>query len=592
MDVVKGKKENDGDGRYRAKLYLACVAIGLSGGAAALLLKTSVHALEALLRGFSASRNLNLLLLFLPTLGILLTILFVRKVAKADLSHGVTKVLASLSREEGKIAPSMIWQPLVACTITVGFGGSMGMEAPIMHAGSAIGSNVARLLKLDAKDRVLLLGSGCAAAVAAIFKAPVAGALFAIEILMIDLTAKAVIPLVASSVTGALLARIVTGKDIEYSFAVSESFDYRNVLFYALLGILTGLAAAYLRAATRKAGELGKRIERPYLKALAGGAALGALILFFPTLFGEGYSGLSALLGGSQASLLDSSPFFGMDSRGWLFVLYLAALIAAKGAATALTGASGGIGGVFAPGLFMGGAVGYCFARALRLLGFSFASEKNFALVGMAGLLSALLKAPLTSVFLIAELTGGYHLLIPLLVTSLVAFAFSKRLFPYSVYSEPLAASGELITHDKDRAALERLDVEGLVERDFVALSPEASIDELAAAALKTRRLAVPILDGEGRLLGTVRFERARKLLLSRESGCREGLSVCDVAEAPVFALGAGLGAEAALAAFDESGAEELPYIDEGGRFSGFIERAALLSAYRKSLKALTIGGD
>lgn len=588
--MVTSSEKKRGESRYTARLYLACIAIGLLGGAAALLLKLSVHALEAFLRGFSASRNLNLLLLFLPTVGILLTTLFVRWVAKTDLSHGVTKVLASLARDEGRISPAMIWQPLVACTITVGFGGSMGMEAPIMHSGSAIGSNVARLLELDPKDRILLLGSGCAAAVAAIFKAPVAGALFAIEILMIDLTATAVIPLFASSVTGALLAKIVTGNSIEYSFAVSEPFDYRNILFYAILGLLTGATAAYLRASTRYAAALSRRLDKPYLKALMGGLCLSALILFFPTLFGEGYSGLASLLSGNQARLLDSSPFFGMDSSGWLFVLYLAALIAAKGVATAVTGSSGGIGGVFAPGLFMGGAAGFTLARALRLLGFPFASEKNFALVGMAGLLSALLKAPLTSVFLIAELTGGYHLLIPLLITSMTAFVFGKRLFPYSVYSEDLAAKGELITHDKDRAALDRIDLEDFVERDYIALSPEASIDELERAALSTKRLAVPILDADGRLLGTVRFELVRRILLSREG--RQGLSVCDVASAPEALLAAGMSAETALAAFDETGAEELPSIDEGGRFSGFIERAALLAAYRRGLKALTLGGD
>lgn len=588
--VKQSKRQEE---RTTARLYLACIAIGILGGAAALLLKTSVHAVEGLLRGFSSSRHLNFLLLALPSLGLFLTVLFVRRMARTDLSHGVTKVLSSLSRDEGRIPPAMIWQPLVACTITVGFGGSMGMEAPIMHSGSAIGSNVARMLGLDGKDRVLLLASGCAAAVAAIFKAPVAGALFAIEILMIDLTAKAVIPLVASSVTGALLARLVTKSSVEYAFAVSEPFEYRNLPFYLLLGLIAGLAAAYLRFATRKAGKFLGRIKKPYLRATIGGASLALLVLLFPPLFGEGYSGLSSLLGGNQTRLLDSSPFFGMDSGAWLFVAYLAALILAKGAATGLTGAAGGIGGVFAPGLFMGGASGYALARALKLLGFSLASEKNFTLVGMAGLLAALLKAPLTSVFLIAEITGGYHLLIPLLVTSITAYAFAKRLFPYSVYAEDLAAEqGGLITHDKDRAALERIDLQALIEKDDVALSPDSSMDELEAAALKTRRLAVPILDREGNLLGTVRFERVRRILLSRDSDSREGLAACDVAEAPQAEIHAGMGAEAALAAFDEACAEELPCLDKDGRFAGFIERAALLSAYRQNLRTITIDGD
>lgn len=577
---------------YTVRLYLICILIGLLSAAAALLLTAMVHSTEAFLRGIIAAGHLNYFLLLLPAAGLLLTTFFVKKVAKADLSHGVTKVLASLSHDEGRIDASMIWKPLVACTLTVGFGGSMGMEAPIMHSGSAIGSNIAKAFGLNAKDRVLLLGSGCAAAVAAIFKAPVAGALFAFEILMIDLNTKAVIPVFVSSVSGALAARIATRSALEYSFAISEAFDYRNILFYLLLGIFTALGAAYLRWISRKAGEAAKKIGFPYLRAAVGGLLLAVLILFFPTLFGEGYSGLSALLGGRQVRLLDSSPFYGMDTDGWLFVIYLAGLIFAKGAATALTGAAGGIGGIFAPGLFLGGAVGYTLARVLRLLGFGFASEANFALIGMAGLLSALLKAPLTSVFLIAEITGGYHLLIPLLITSLVAFTFSRHLFPYSVYSEPLAESGELITHDKDKAAMKRINLRDLVETDFVALRPEATIDELEHAAMSTKRLSVPILDAQRRILGTVHFERVRKLLLSDDPNIWIGLSVADVASPVDTSLGPATSAQDALAAFDESGLQELPYIDANGAFSGFVERTALLEAYRKQLHLVTIEGD
>jgi CIC family chloride channel protein len=581
------------EGRSTARLYLACIAVGLMAGAAALLLKTSVHALEAFLRGVSASRDLNVLLVFLPAAGIGLAVLFSRRIAGADLSHGVTKVLSSLSREGGRISPRMIWQPLVACTITVGFGGSMGMEAPIMHSGSAIGSNVARLLKLGEKDRILLLASGCAAAVAAIFKAPVAGALFAIEILMIDLKAKALIPLVASSVTGALFARIATGSSIEYGFALSEPFDYRNLPYYLLLGALAGLAAAWLRFATRKSGWALGRITRPWAKVLAGGLALAGLILLFPALFGEGYSGLSAILGGKEAALLDSSPFFGMDPKGWAFVAYLATLVLAKGMAAGITGAAGGVGGVFAPALLMGGTTGFALARALLLLGSATASERNFALVGMAGLLSALLKAPLTSVFLIAELTGGYQLLIPLLVTSIAAYGLSSLVFPYSVYAEGLAAErGSLVTHDKDRAALERITLADLVEEEGASLSPDSGMEDVEAASLRTRRSLLPVLDGEGRLLGLVRLERARRILLSRDAAARAGVAACDIAGPAGPSLGPATLPEEALAAFEETGTDELPFADAGGRFMGFLRKADLLEAYRRNLVALKVEGD
>jgi CIC family chloride channel protein len=511
-------------------------------------------------------------------------------VAKADLSHGVTQVLAAISRRGGRVPSKMIWAPLVGCTISVGFGGSLGMEAPIMHAGSAIGSAVAKRLGLDYRRRVLLVGCGTAAAVAAIFKAPVAGALFAIEILMIDFTAQVAVPLLVSSVTGALLSKIVSGQDIEFSYTVSQAFDYRNVPFYLLLGALCALGAAYLRASQRWAGRALGRIERPYLKALVGGFALAPLILLYPPLFGEGYSGMNSMLSGKAAALLSNSPFFGMDSSGWLFVLYMAILVVVKGAATSITGAAGGVGGIFAPSLFMGSITGFVLARSLRLLGLPFANELNFALVGMAGVLAALLKAPLTSVFLIAEITGGYQLLVPLILTSGVAYVLGRRFSPYSIYAEALAERNELVTHQKDKAALTLLDPGDLVESDFLALPPDAPIAELARSALTTRRSSLPVLDEEGFLLGIVRFDEVRRILLASSSGAEgetEGLCVSDVATAPQLLIGPGMGMDRVFASFEQSKADELPYLGADGRFIGFISKSRALGAYRAKLLEL-----
>jgi chloride channel protein, CIC family len=565
--------------------YLACVFIGLAGGTAAILLKTSVSSLEALLRGAVESRDLNYLILALPSVGLLLSLLFARKVAGAELSHGVTKVLSAISRGGGRLPSKMIWAPLVGCTITVGFGGSVGMEAPIMHAGSAIGSAIAKRLGLDYRRRVLLVGCGTAAAVAAIFKAPVAGALFAIEILMIDFTAQVAVPLLVSSVTGALLSKIVTGEDVEFYYTVSQPFDYRNVPFYLLLGALCALGAAYLRASQAWAGKALGKIERPYLKALVGGLCLAPLILLYPPLFGEGYSGMKSMLSGSAFELLGNSLFFGMDSTGWLFVLYMALLVLAKGAATSITGAAGGIGGVFAPSLFMGSVTGFVLARSLHLLGVPFANELNFALVGMAGVLAALLKAPLTSVFLIAEITGGYQLLVPLILTSGVAYLLGRRFSPYSIYAEPLALRHELVTHQKDKAALTLLDPGELVESDFLALPPDASVAELAKSALTTRRSSLPVLDEEGFLLGIVRFGDVRRVLLDATGS--EGLCVSDVAQAPQILIGPGMGMDRVLAYFEQSGEDELPFLGADGRFIGFISKARALGAYRAKLLEL-----
>jgi CIC family chloride channel protein len=460
-----------------------------------------------------------------------------------------------------------------------------------MHAGSAIGSFVAKRLGLDYRRRVLLVGCGTAAAVAAIFKAPVAGALFAIEILMIDFTAQVAVPLLVSSVTGALISKIVSGEDIEFYYTVFQPFDYRNIPFYLLLGALCALAAAYLRSSMRVAGRLLGRIERPYLKALAGGIALAPLILLYPPLFGEGYSGMKSMLSGKAFELLGNSPFFGMDSSGWAFVAYMALLVVAKGAATAVTGAAGGVGGIFAPSLFMGSVAGFVLARALRLLGLPFANELNFALVGMAGVLAALLKAPLTSVFLIAEITGGYQLLVPLILTSGVAYVLGRRFSPYSIYAEVLAERNELVTHQKDRAALTLMDPGELVESDFLALPPDAPIAELARSALSTRRSSLPVLDEEGFLLGIVRFDEVRRVLLASSSGAdpeAEGLCVSDVAQSPQLLIGPGMGMDRVLASFEQSGADELPFLGADGRFIGFITKSRALGAYREKLRELS----
>jgi CIC family chloride channel protein len=569
----------------QAMFYLACAFIGIAGGSAAMLLKQSVSSLEALLRGAVESRNLNIFILALPPLCLLLSVLFTRRILKGDLSHGVTKVLSAISRDGGRIPTRMIWGPLAGCTITVGFGGSMGMEAPIMHSGSAIGSFVGKRLGLDYRRRVLLVGCGTAAAVAAIFKAPVAGALFAIEILMIDFTAQVAVPLLVSSVTGALLAKIVSGQDVEFHFAVFQAFDYRNTPFYLLLGALCALTAAYLRASQRWAAKSLGRIDKPYLKALVGGLALAPLILLYPPLFGEGYSSMTSMLGGKAFELLSNSPLFGMDQGGWLFVAYMAILVLAKGAATSITGAAGGVGGIFAPSLFMGSVTGFVLARSAHLLGIPFANELNFALVGMAGVLAALLKAPLTSVFLIAEITGGYGLLVPLILTSGVAYMLGRKFSPYSIYAEELAKRNELVTHQKDRAALTLIDPGDLVEADIVSLHPDAPVSELARSALSTRRSSIPILDEDGFLLGLVRFDEVRRILLGLEG--TGDLCVSDVASPPGAVIGPGMGMDRVLAIFEQSGADEIPFLGADGRFIGFISKARALGAYRAKLREL-----
>ena len=395
-----------------------------------------------------------------------------------------------------------------------------------MHAGSAIGSAIGKRLGLDYRRRVLLVGCGTAAAVAAIFKAPVAGALFAIEILMIDFTAQVAVPLLVSSVTGALLAKIVSGQDIEFHFAVFQPFDYRNIPFYLILGALCALGAAYLRSSQRWAATILGRVRPPYARALIGGLALAPLILLYPTLFGEGYSGMGSMLSGNSLDLLGSSPFFGMDSSGWLFVVYMALLVVAKGAATSISGAAGGVGGIFAPSLFMGSVMGFVLARALRLLGLPFANELNFALVGMAGSSPhcSRPRSPRSSSSRRSrEATASSC---PSSSPRAWLTSSGRRFSPYSIYAEELARRNELVTHQKDRAALTLMDPGDLVEPDFVALPPERRSSSSRAAPSTTRRSSLPVLDEEGFLLGHRPLRRgARSVLLARAGGPRASAS-------------------------------------------------------------------
>jgi len=570
----------------QAVFYVACIAVGVGGALAAIILKNSIGYLEQSLRDAVSSRNLNIFILALPPIGILLTVLFTNRIVKDDLSHGVTKVLAAISTKGGIVSGKMIWAPLVGCIITVGFGGSVGMEAPIMHSGSAIGSKIGRVLGLNYRQRVLMVGCGTAAAVAAIFKAPIAGALFAIEILMIDLTNQSVIPLLISSVTGAMLAKVFTGQDIEFVFAVYNHFDYRNTIFYILLGLICGLIAEYIRHIQKSIGRVFHRIPSIYTRALTGGLALVPLVLLFPPLFGEGYSGMRSMLTGHADELLANSPFFGMSSQNLIFVCYIALFILFKGAATAITGAAGGVGGVFAPSLFMGSAAGFVVARVLKIAGIGFASELNFSLVGMAGVLSALLKAPLTSIFLIAEITGGYALLIPLIVTSGVAYVVGRFFCPYSIYAEDLANRRELVTHHKDRAALALMNPDSLIDSNFPVIPPDAPIPMLLSVALGSRKSTVAILDEEEHLLGTIRFDKVRNVLLAR--GELSDYRASDIAEPVKDIIPPGTNMSEVLALFEETNAEEIPCVRGDGKFVGFINRSRAFEAYRNQVMDLS----
>lgn len=573
----------------------AAVAIGLCAGLAADLLKFTVHATAHGVAGFVEASRLNALYFILPFVGIGLTALFTRYLVRDDLGHGVSKVLKARAKERGILPVHAMVTPLIGCTMTVGLGGSAGMEAPVMHAGSAIGSNIARSMGFDRRTRTIMLGAGAAAAVAAVYKAPVAGIVLALEVLLIDSTPGTKLPLIIASVIGALAGRLATGDTAEMAYALIEPFKASQLPWFLLLGLACGLMASYMQAVNGFCERSLARIKNWRLRVVVGAAALGALVLAFPPLYGEGSAAIRAILSGRPESLVANSFVEGEASGaagGAALWLFLGATLLLKPFATGITTGSGGVGGVFAPSLFMGALCGRLFGRGLEALGragwdaAALASAPDLSLVGMAAFLAALMHAPLTGVFLIAELTGGYQLLIPLMVAVLPAYGAHRLLMGHSIYASGLAREGALVTHDKDAHALMETELPPLLERDFLALKPDDPLSKAREAFLGGERLVLPVLGELGSLVGVVDFDDMRAYMGDEEASA--GRVVYELM-APAEALRlSGLKADAALDAMDAAKQDWLPVEDEDNRFIGFIAKTRLLEAYRATMIELT----
>jgi len=567
-------------------VYYASALIGLAAGLAALTLKSAVHAVAALSEGLVALSALPSLRYALPTLGILLTVAFTRYVIKDDIGHGVAKVLKARAKHKGIIAPHNMFSSIVGAAVTVGTGGSVGLEAPVMYTGSAIGSNLARLFRFDTRTRIILVGCGSAAAVSAIFKAPIAGIVFALEVLMIDSTIGNKLPLIVASVTGGLVSMAASGTAVTYSFALHEGFALSNAPYYVALGVFCGLAALHLHKTSKAMEALLGRVGNHWLRALAGGLVLGALAFALPPLLGEGLPTLEALLAAHPADVLSGS-FAAVSGRPGepRLLLFLAAVLVLKPFATGLTTGAGGVGGIFAPSLFMGGVAGFLFSHTARLLGLTAVSEANFTLVGMAALLSGLMHAPLTGIFLIAEITGGYDLFIPLLIASVSAFGTHRAFSRHSVYAENLAAENALVTHDKDAAALLELDPYALVEADAPRLRFDCPLEEVRRMTLERPVYVFAVVDEAGRYRGDLRFDDVRARLMDDDCA---GLRAGDFATKDPATLGPGLEAAVVLDALDEARDGELPLVDDEGRFLGILRKEVVLDRYRRLMIEMT----
>ena len=562
--------------------------VGILTALAASLLKFLIEYIKHFLTENFDSTGVNWLYLVYPVVGIFLTGLFIRKVVRDDISHGVTKILYAISRRQSRIKRHNTWSSLFASAITIGFGGSVGAEAPIVLTGSAIGSNLGSAFKMEHRTLMLLVGCGAAGAVAGIFKAPIAGLVFTLEVLMIDLTMGSLLPLLVSSVTAATVAYILHGTEAMFEFHMDEPFLMERIPAVLMLGILCGLVSLYFTRTMNRIEGVFRRYSNPYIKLLIGGAMLSILIFMFPSLYGEGYDVIHMLLNGTNAAdwdkVMDNSIFYGY---GNLLLVYLALVVLFKVFATSATNGGGGCGGTFAPSLFLGCITGFVFAHFCN--GYELAPvisdnipEKNFALLGMAGLMSGVMHAPLTGIFLIAELTGGYDLFLPLMMVSVSAYLTIMIFEPHSIYSMRLAQKGELLTHNKDKSVLTLMDIESVVETDFEKVHPEDDLGEMVKVISKAKRNMFPVVDARGMLLGIVILDDIRHIMFRQELYHR--FNVGRFMVIPPARINMDDSMEEVMRKFDETKAWNLPVVDEEGKYKGFLSKSRILNSYRQML--------
>lgn len=563
-------------------LMLAFV-VGLLAAVAAYVLHSLIHAIQVFLSDNFASDYINWYYLVFPVLGILLTMLFVRYVVRDNISHGITKILYAISTKQGRLPRHNMWSSIVASAITIGFGGSVGAEAPIVLTGSAIGSNLARRFRLDNKTIFMLVGCGASAAIAGIFKAPIAGLVFTIEVLMIDLTMASLLPILIASVTATCFTYVLSGDSSLFSFTLTDSWVVNRVPANIMLGMACGLVALYfIRTMTFCENIYGRLSSRPYVKWLLGGVVLSMLIFLFPVLYGEGYSAINILLNGQSEAewqvLLEHSFFSGHPE---LLILFVAFVVLTKSMATASTNGGGGCGGTFAPSLFIGAFAGFLFARLWNIyeLGVP-VPEKNFALLGMAGVMSGVMHAPLTGVFLIAELTGGYNLFIPLLIVSTVSYLTIYVFEPHSIYGMRLAREGKLLTHHTDHSVLTLMSLDSVIERDCSAIPPDMMLSDLVHKISRSRVDVLPVVDSGGRLLGEIDMMKLRHILFRTELYHR--FRVSQLMSEPPALLRVDDPMEDVMRVFDKTNAQQLPVVDSSLHLIGYVSRSHVYSLYRK----------
>ena len=557
--------------------------IGFLSGIAAYLLKSSVYYIEGFLTADFHIKQQNYRYVIYPAIGIFLTVLFIRYIIRDETRHGIPRILYVISKLGGRMSQHKLFSSLFGSSLTAGFGGSIGLEAPIISAGSTIGSSLGQWLRMDYKTIILLIGCGAAGAMASIFTTPIAAVIFSLEVLMLDLTISSIIPLLMASATGAITTKLLLAEKILVHFEITEPFAVGDVPFFLLLGVITGLVSLYFNRATEAITSLMERFRNIWWRGFFGVSILGILVFLFPPLYGEGYDAIRMIIAGDSVHLLDNSLFYGIRDNIWPFLLFLLFLVFLKVVATTLTIESGGIGGIFAPSAVTGGISGFAFARLVNEMGFTRElPEASFTLVGMAGVLGAVLHAPLTAIFLIAEMTNGYELIVPLMLTTTISFVTIKTFDPHSIFTKKLAERGELLTHHKDQAVLTLLNVRDVIDKDLITIPPDATLGDLTKVIARSKRNLFPVVDRDLQFKGLVIMDDVREDMFDKD---KYDTPIARYLLQPIEKEKVNINdtMESVMEKFNQTGNYNLVVLDQG-KYVGFVSRANVFNAYRQTL--------
>jgi CIC family chloride channel protein len=568
-------------------IFLSSVLIGISCSLAVIVLKTFAHSVFSFATRVNGILKLSFINSILPIIGILLTVFVIKRLLNGTIEKGTSQILYAVAKKASIIPRKQMYAQIVTSSLTVGLGGSAGLESPIVVTGAAFGSNFAQNYKLPYKDRTLLIGCGVAAGISAAFNAPIAGVLFAIEVLLVDVSISAFTPIMISAATGALVSAIILDETILLSFKKQEAFNYHNIPFYVILGVLTGFIAVYYARNFQRVEHYFSKLKMgAYKKALIGSSLLALLIFVFPTLFGEGYESIKTLSETDPGKILDNTLFGDFRNNQWVLLLFVGCTMMVKVFASGLTIGSGGNGGNFAPSLFLGSYLGFFFSKFISLIGLSKLPITNFTMVGMAGILSGLFHAPLTAIFLIAEITGGYSLMIPLMIVSSISFAISKRFEKYSLDVKGLAKKGHAFTSNKDSNILSTLDIDTIIQCDYLTVHPEENLTKLVDLISHSNQVVFAVVTHEKELVGVVHFNDIREIIFNTYRV--KYTLIKDVMKTPPATISSYDSMEIVMSKFEKSKTAFLPVL-RNEKYYGFISKSIALEAYRMKLRSMTI---